>query len=235
MEALSQSWKSITRHIWIFAGFTLVYFFLSSVLSNIPVVSFFASLLGFVYPVSVFCGLRAVDQYASVSFNDLFDWLPRFGRLLLGYLLLLFSVVLLLIPLVFVGAYLAGGFEVLADIMNGYEDFSLEVVLMLIGLGLVLFIPVLILQFSYLFLLCFQDHSVGYALVLSWKIGVANFGSLLLFTLSSIGIALLGVLALVIGLLVAVPLIIGMQYYFLRSIYPEQPAEEEWDFMKQSR
>ena len=229
-DALSMSWKSITSNLGLFIGFSLLYFIVASVLNLIPGINIIVSLLGFIYPVSIYYGLKAIDDFDSPSFSNLFDWSPQFGKLLGGYIVLGLVILAIFIPVIILVITLAGGFAVFSEMLSGYEEVSAAFIAGVIGLSLLLAIPALMLQFSYLFLLCFKKSSIGEALSLSWRIGVANFGSLLLFALLAIGISILGLLCLGVGLLVAIPLIIGMQYYFLRSIFPEE--KDDWDFMK---
>lgn len=232
-DALSASWKSVMANIWPLAGFTFLYFLVTSMLNRIPGVSFFTSFLGFIYPVSMFYAFRAIDSYGSLSFNDLFNWTPRFWRMLGAYAILLLIVLVLCIP-VFITAGLIGVGIItdFFDIVDIYETVSWSTILTIFSVSLIIVIPIYILQFSYLFIVCFRDQNLGDVIKLSWQAGITNIGSLLLIALVALGIALLGMLALFVGLLVAIPVIIGMQYYFLKSIFPIQD-ENNWDFQRQ--
>lgn len=230
--ALSRSWSAVTNNIGPFAGFTILYFVVNSILRKIPVLSTLSSVLGFVYPACIFYGFYAIEKYGSLTFNNFFDWMTGFWKLLLGYLVFGLLCIVIFIPAVVIMIIAAGGLEAISDILQGYEAASSVLLLSAGGLLLLFMIPVLLLEFSYLFLLCFSDHQIGYTLGLSWRVGYANIGSILVFALLALGIFILGILSLLVGLLVAVPVIIGMQYYFMRSIFPIR-QEEEWDFMKE--
>ncbi len=229
--ALSRSWSAVTNNIGPFAGFTLLYFVVSSILGKIPVLSTISSFLGFVYPVCIYYGFYAIDKYGSLSFNNFFDWITSFWKLLLGSLVFGLLCLVMFIPAVVIIVTAAGGLEAISEILQGYEAASPILLLSAGGLLLLFMIPVLLLEFSYLFLLCFGDHQIGYTLGLGWRVGYANIGSILVFALLALGIAILGILCLLVGLLVAMPVIVGIQYYFMRSIFPLQ-QDEEWDFMK---
>jgi len=84
--------------------------------------------------------------------------------------------------------------------------------------------------FAFPYLAQFTDMPLGQALGYSWKIGRNNIGQIILYILLSIGLVILGTLLLLIGLAVTIPLIVGIQFFFVRSIFPTE-EKQEWDFM----
>ncbi len=237
-DALSKSWKSVTSNVWPFVGFTFIYFVSISMLQRIPFISSFTTLVSFIYPVSLFSALQKVDRAGGVSFSDFFSWTPKFVKFLGANFILILIGVVIFLPLIFLLIALVSSISILAifsDPVSFFQQFvgiSAGSLLLLVFLFLIVGVLFLMLNFAFMFLILFNDLSIGDALKLSWAVGVKNIGQLIVFCLLAFGVALLGTLALVVGLLVAVPVIVGMQYYFLKNIFPDNKAEE-WDFMKE--
>jgi uncharacterized membrane protein len=238
-ESLSRSWNAVvSKNIWIIAGFTFLYYLVTGVASLIPFLGMAFGLLGFIYSVSMFSAFHKIEKNdGELTFNDFFSWSPKFGKLFVAYLvMLLMAVVMVTILMILIFATLGVGF--FTDVFQGNTPDVSGNVLMMLGLLAILFLAVMFLFFIYtfgvLYLTQFRDMSLSESLSMSWKIGKANAGKLFLFGLLATGISLLGLMALVVGLLIAIPVISGMQYYFLRSMFPDERQQEQWDFMKEN-
>ncbi|MBL7710856.1 MAG: hypothetical protein JNL13_00255 [Chitinophagaceae bacterium] len=234
-QSFSKAWKATKENIWLLAGFTVVYYIAYFILAMIPFVGGLAGFFSFIFGASVFAAYHIYEKKGSLEFSDFFSWSPRFSRLFLGHLLAIGISLLFLIPLVI--AFVAFiGFSAIGAAISNPED-----IMSLFGPGFAVFLLLMLLLgvlfavwlFAYPYLVQFTDMPLTEALRLSWKIGRNNIGQLILFLVLAIALTLLGAMLLLIGLAVTTPLIMGVQFYFLRSIFPEQQEPEQWDFMNQ--
>lgn len=237
MESLSLSWAAVRSNVWVFMGFTFLYCVVYFVANLIPFAGIFLGLFSFILSVSMFSAFRKLEEGAGeLSFNDFFSWSPKFGKLFLTSLVI-FLITLGISLVIMIGFFLTLGFGFFSELIstNRLPDISSATVMTLVGLAflsVILAFVYFMFTFSVLYLTQFRELSISECLSLSWKIGKKNAGQLLVFLVLAIGISLLGVLALGIGLFVATPVILGMHYYFLSSMFPEATRQPEWDFMK---
>jgi hypothetical protein len=237
-QSLGLSWNALRANVWLFAGFSLVYFIASSIIGFIPSFGGITSLFSFIYTASIFSALQVYDTKPELDFNDFFSWAPKFGRLFLGNLLLLVLSVLILIPfLLMVVAILGIGFftafmgnmhnpEGFAGLMDGTS-------IIVLILFVVLFVVVVsVALFAYSFIIQFTELSFTDALKYSFKIGRNNIGQVIIFAFLSLGLAVLGTLFCGVGLLFTIPLIMAIQYYFLKDMIADNTPQpqEQWDF-----
>jgi uncharacterized membrane protein len=234
-QSFSKAWKSTKENIWLLAGFTVVYYVLYCILAFVPLINGLASFFSFIMSASIFAAYDTYEKKGNLEFSDFFSWSPRFSRLFLGHLLMIGIALLFFIPLII--ALLAFvGVSALSTLASSPEQFFA-----VFGSGLILFFIIAfaiglvfgIWFFAYPYLVQFTDMPLMDALRLSWKIGRNNIGQLILFLLLAIALTILGTMLLLIGLTVTIPLIMGVQFFFLRSIFPEQQESEKWDFMNQ--
>jgi len=238
-DSLSRSWNAVMKNIWIFAGFTILYIIVISFLSRIPVVKSLTGFVSFILPLSIFCAMQVAHKQGVCNFSDFFNWTPKFGKLLVANLVLILVKIVVFIPIIIL-ILTTVGFGILGTYMSGSYGVVRESFGMLSGglIGLIVLFAIilsfllLILSFSYLFLIYFKDYNPMQALSTSWAVGKQNAGPIILFVFIAIGVSILGVLALLIGIIVAIPVILGMQYFYLRDIFPDDSAVEEWDIMK---
>ena len=156
-----------------------------------------------------------------------------------GYLLQIVILAVLVVPFVFLVISVTG-FNFFTFKPHTTEDVR-EVMGLFAGAAFVLiFLGTLvvgailgIVLFGYTYLLQFTEHSYTDCLKMSWNIGKKNAGSIIVFFLLSIALSMLGTLACCVGLLVTIPLVMGIQYYFLDSMFPQEDKMQQWDFMQQ--
>ncbi len=157
--------------------------------------------------------LRAHDDIEKVEIGDL--WYPapiwRFiGAILLMFLVVFVGVLLLMIP-VFVVSLIS------------------QKLGLIVGVPLIL-IPLFIVSFAWMFvpyLIVDRDLGPMRSLKESWRITEGNRWRLFLLWLALIGVILLGAIALIVGLLVAIPvcmLALVHAYRFLQSAAGPAPA-----------
>ncbi len=235
-EALTGAWNTTFAHFGIFIGFSILYFIVAFSAGLIPYLNILINLLGFVFACSLYSGFDAAQKVTKPDFGSLFLWTPRFGKLLLGYLVYILLVVALLIPAIVLMMITLGAdfFMKLAAGPSGFvyiaQGASATFLLGLTILVLAGAVMIYVLTFAFLFLLQFRDYSIGEALRTSIAVGRENVGAIIWFVIISIGLSILGFLACGLGLLIAVPLIYGMQFHMLRSIFPNEESNQ-WDFM----
>lgn len=238
IQSLGRAWENMKPNIWLFGGFTFVYFIVSSILGFMPVLGGATSLFGFIFSASIFSAFYIYDKKRNIEFNDFFSWSPKFGRLFVGNLLLIALVIAILIPFVFIIIAIlgVGFFTTIASSPQEIEGLLVGSTIVVLLLSILLFVIVVsVALFAYPYIIQFTELSYGDALKYSFKIGRNNIGQVIVFAFVATGLAILGFLCLGIGLLFTIPLITGAQYYFLKDmIADEEPKEEQWDFMQQS-
>lgn len=127
-----------------------------------------------------------------------------------------------------------GGEFKYSDLFTNYQRFFrvlgasiLIGIIVVIGFVLLIvpgFILALRLQFT-MFLIIDEDLGITDAIKKSWEITRGSAGNLFLFWLLSILIIIVGLIALIVGLLVAGPVVwLGMTYIY-RQLNPGQPAD----------
>lgn len=237
-QSLGRAWEALKANVWLFAGFTLVYFIASSIIGFIPSFGGVTSLFGFIFTASIFSALQVYEQKPELDFNDFFSWSTKFGRLFLGNLLLLVLSILILIPFIFMLIAILGiSFftEFVANMQNPegisalIDGTSIFVLLLFI---LLFVIVVSIALFAYPFIIQFTELSFTDALKYSFKIGRNNIGQAIVFAFVSLGLAILGTIFCGIGLLFTIPLIMATQYYFLKDMIADNTpiqSEGQWD------
>lgn len=236
VDALSISWNACFSNLGPFVGFVVLFYIASFMLSLVPFVGWVSNLFGFVICSAMFSGFQSVAQQGKASFDQLFSWTPRFGKLLGGYVLLFLIAVALFVPVILF-LFLNLGLQFFTEISKGSTTYLASLTnlsgFFLLGLFLLTiaaFMVLSVLSFAYVFILQYKDLGIGESLKLSIAVGRENLGHIIVFVLLVIGLVILGFLACFVGLLVVVPLIYGMQYHMLRSIFPDE-QKEHWDFM----
>lgn len=238
-EALNKAWHAVTTNLGPMVGFVVLFYVASAIVGLIPYVSNVTNLFQFIFSVSLFSAFDSIERHGRAGFSDLFNWGPKFGRLLSAYLIVIGLAIVAFLPMLillfsmlgtdFLSAF-SGGRG--AAMFSQFDGVSAGIIAGIFLLGLVGGILLAVFTFGFMFIVQFRNMSLMESLKLSFRIGRENFGQIIVFALLSIGVVLLGLLAIVLGLLIAVPLVIGMQYYLLRSILPTKEEASQWDFMR---
>jgi len=223
-ESLSRAWVAVKANIWLFAGFLLLFSIAYFVVAVIPLINIGAYLFSFILPVSMYTAFEAADGGREIRFSDFFAWTPQTSRLLVGALIMIAITIAFFIPVLL--AFLFFGFSIPTSASAGSAFATTGLVA--VGILCLIFGFVLgVFSFSLSFLLLTTDKSMGETLRLSWKTGWQNLGGIILWALLAIGLYFIGMIALIIGVLVTMPLIFGTRYFFLRSRFPG--TAENWD------
>lgn len=233
--SLEKAWKDIKENIFLYAGFTVLFGIAYFIVSLMPVLGrLLTGLCGFLYSVSIFSASHAFARNGQLEFNDFFAWAPRFGRLLVGNLLYIVILMFVFIPILIISVSMVG-FAALKGMPEDPVSFFQTFGGTLIGIILVVLLIAVLLGvwfFAYFFLIQYTNLRYSECMRASWKIGRNNFVQLFAFFLLSIGLSLMGAMALLIGLAVTMPLLVATQYHFLRNFVPEDGRDEDWDIMK---
>lgn len=239
IQSLGNAWDNVKANVWLFAGFSLLYFIISGTLSLVPFLGRAASLFSFIFSASIFSALNIYDRTKRLDFNDFFKWSPKFGHLFLGNLLLGILVVLMLIPFAFILVAILGvGFftEIASSNPESIKGLFVGSTIVILIIAILLFVIVVsIALFAFPYIIQFTDLSYSEALSYSFKIGRNNIGQVVLFAFVAVGLSIVGLVFCGIGLLITIPLIIATQYYFLHDMISEkEPEVAQWDFMQQN-
>jgi hypothetical protein len=233
LDSLDRAWRTVIGNVWPFIGFMALYAIGVATINAIPFLNVvFSILFSFVFLVSLYCGFEAADRKmdGELRVSDFFNWSPRTSKLIRASLLQFAVAMLIVIPIGILAVAAIGVSVFRTGQFDGFRSIGGGTVVILALLCISVGFLYMILSFGYFYCVYFLRLSSSQALRQSWNLGKQNIGSLLLFLLLGLGIAILGTLALLIGLLVAIPVIAGTQYYFLQSMFP-QDSNADWDFM----
>lgn len=234
---LEKAWNATKANLLLMVGVSVVFCTMYHFFYYIPLAGGIARLLcGFFITMSLFSAYDAFEKTGKLEFNDFFSWTPKVVRLLSGNLLVMALIFLFVIPLALFMLFFIGGSlfsalwtnpqDIIALFGTGMLIYGIIVLLVLITLGVMLF--------AYPFIIQFTDLPLMDCLKLSMKIGRNNIGQIILYTILAFGLIILGIIAFLIGLAIVLPLLVGIQYYFMRNLFPLEEIKQEWDFMNES-
>lgn len=235
-DSLSKAWDAVTSNLWAFVGFEMLYLIVSAILDMVPFISGVVDLFQFIFTVSLFSAFQSIERTGKATFSDLFNWTPRFARLLGASLVMYVLGIVLFLPLL-IYVFVTHGSAFLAKVYNSKMDFHAFTgvppgdIMLIVLYTFVAILLLAIFSFALMFLAQFRDLPIMDALKTSFRIGKENFGQIIFFALLAIGVLIAGAVALVISLLISIPLVFGMQYYMIGSLMPVE-SEEPWDFMR---
>lgn len=249
VEAFKQSWNTLTSNVWMYAGFTLLYFIVGvAIVKLFPMLSNFGSIFALILNTSIFSAFyNNINNQSEVTFDDFFKWKPKFGRIMIGHLILYgFSLVLIFIFGIIAFAFI--GIDWIADFIKLIHQFNFELfsVFDYIAKSVITFLVVATLLyaliyslgfFAYAYIIQFSDMNFGSALKYSFKIGIYNALTIILFSILSLIISILGLMFCGVGLLFTTPWILGAQYFLLKGIVRHENKEDSvdlWDINKLS-
>ncbi|MCC8171090.1 MAG: hypothetical protein LIP00_04755 [Parabacteroides sp.] len=210
-EVFATSWKAVKSQIWVLVGLFVGYAILSMIISS------FTTPPTPVNPYDVNWGRIVIVNLISLIVGGLF---------MLGYLKNLFQTLDGIEP-----QFSAYGQQARKIVTYIVMALLYSLILMV---GLIFFIIpgiyfAIRLQFAPAFIVE-ENMGVIDSLKMSWNITKGNIGQLFLLWLAMTGICILGLIVLIIGIFVAVPLIYMMYCYTFRKLYPNPLAlqnEEE--------
>jgi hypothetical protein len=215
-DSFSFSFNDFKRQAGSYLGFTLLVIVGSFVISFIPFGSLILSpflTLGF----ATFLYFERVHH--NIEFGNFFKSFEKFGNVFLTYLLTLVAYFIAILPLLFLG-----GIALFKEISNArYNPRGFDPVF---GTGLI--IGVLVTLFLFLLIgVCtkfatyyayFHNVTPVEAIKLSYKLGMKNFGHMIMLVLFSGFVGAIGVILCGIGLLVTIPIANLIMYYSFEGL-----------------
>lgn len=215
-----------------FIGFTIVYLIISLLTGSIP---FFGTIISLIIsgPLSlgvvIFTHQLHSGQYPE--FSTFFDGFKKFTPLFATYILQMIVYLILASPLIFLL-----GIELITAFASGDMEAVMESGDVLVGnSGLVFVYSLLFIYIALSFrwslhLAYFHDYSPVNAIKTSFLLVNKKFGSQFLFIVLCALAGLLGILALVVGLFVAIPLISIADYLGYAQVTGlDNPGTENMD------
>ena len=200
-EVVGTSWKAVKSQIWVLVGLFVAYTIIAGIIQT------------FIMPSQPQAGMNIFTPRLGIG------WLVSLvisGLFILGYLKNLFQTLDGQEPQF--SAYGQQARKLLTYILS-YFLFAL-----IVGIGLVLFIiPGIYLAIRLQFFPAFiveENEGIVESLKMSWSITRGNVGKLFLLGVVMFALILLGLVVLLIGVFVAIPLVYMMYCYTFRKLYP---------------
>ena len=217
-----------------FIGFTFVYILISMLSSVIPVIGPLVN--GFVLSPALIVGFYLVshklNQGETTAFEDFFKGFNHIGQLALATLLQFLIIMATLIPAILVMVFAMGG---MANLMELNEIPSPPVGSIL--LVFLLIIPAIYLGLSYSWtylFIAFYGMPAWEAMEMSRKMISKHWFTYFLFSIALGFIAIIGFIALFIGILAAIPIIYAAQYAAFADVTQLlEEGEEGFDIIDQ--
>jgi hypothetical protein len=228
-DSFSYSWNDFKRQAGPYLGFTVLAFLISFIIAFIP----FGSLI-----VSPFIGLGyATFLYEermnrNTEFGNFFKSFQKFGDVILTYLLTLVAYFIAAIPLMFLGGI--AFFRELAKAQTnpmGFDPVFTTGLIAGILVTIVLFLIIAACTHFATYFAYFYDVKPIEAIKLSVRMGLRNFGHMILLFLFSGFVAAIGAILCGVGLLVTLPIASLIIYYTFEGITKlEKNNDPDFDF-----
>lgn len=240
LDLIQNAFKIFSRSSGNFIAFTLLFFGLGQMFELLddhiyPVFSFVNDfLIGPALAVGWYYAAKEIKEYNSVTFSAFLEGFKKIGGLIVIYLLEMFLLVVIfaLIFLLVIGVSIPFS-EMITNPENVLEIFVQQLLenSLFIG-GLILLIMPIIYLLGMVFTLAsldyaLQSHSIGRSFSKGWQLVQENPGQLLLMLVAFFILGLLGLLAFVIGLLVAIPIMHITLYLFYNSRTQVEPESTD--------
>ncbi len=228
-QSFSQAWQAFKRQPGPYIGYFLIVILVSIVLSFIPLAS---NILSPFITLGFAAFLYEEKNHKNASFNNFFKPFEKFGNVILTYLLTLVAFIVACSPLLIFGG--AQFFQAILESQKNPGNFHFEMNSGLILASIATFILCLVtaVLLSYAtFFAYFYSVKPMEAIKLSIQMGAKNFIHMILLFIFSVVVALGGVIALIIGIFIAVPLIYMIIYFTFAGITKLETDEEpQFDF-----
>ena len=220
-DCIGGAWNLVTRNFWFYIGMGLVTILLIGCVPIVGSVLFGPMLAGFYYVV-----LRDMRD-EPIEFGMLFKGFEKFLPLMLGGLVqaapgLVATIVQYTVDLARIGAGVSSGGDFDFYQSNSDAVFAgISAGIFLIVLALTLFgIVWSVLLIFTLPLILEHNLSVIDALLTSARAVLRNAGGMILLIILQVLVGILGVVALCLGIFVAIPVIYGANAFAYRMVFP---------------
>lgn len=217
------AWGIFKAQAGLWIGVFLTFFMISFVVSLIPLVgSIISPFLNMVLLGGIMYACEMQRQNGSFAFGDIFaGFQNNVGQLLLAaliYFLVVFGVLFVLLFGLGMSSALAGGSGSEEQIQQMFTG-PLGMIVLLVGMVFLTLVMAAIYLVPALIML--QNETAINAIKLSFKAFTRNIGGAFLCSLACVALYILGIITLLLGLLVAVPMVLIVPYCVYRDVFFE--------------
>jgi len=190
-----------------FIGFSIVSFMINMGVSMIPLLGMVGMLfIGPALQVGVPIVCRRIDRNESFEFGHFFDGFKKAQQLALAYLMIAVACAIFIVPLFLI----FGLSSFFSDYMMA-EPPSLAMLGLLFLIIMLLFFIMISFRWTF-YLIVFHDYTSIEAIKTSWKLVTKNWFAHLGFVFMAALIGLVGMIALGVGIFIALPIIFAADY-----------------------
>lgn len=228
----SRGYESFKERVGEYIGYTVAYLVISIILSVIPIVGQLVSLV-IAGPLSLAYAIftHRLHTNQSTEFSNFFDGFKKFGSLFATYILQLIIYLIIMLPAIFIIGFsffmnMASGDP--EAIMDSMDSFAANSILFLVLIAIFIYVAISLrwsLQLNY-----FHNYSPVDSIKQSFRLVNKNWFAHFGFMFLCVLIAILGVLALFVGLLVAIPVIGAADYHGFADVTGLGKEEDEVSF-----
>ncbi len=223
-EYVKRAWEIFKMDAGIYIGMQLFSFVLSFAGSLIPFVGIFSGIILMPYNYGFFLTAQKNDRGEHQTFSGFFDGYKK-GVELIGAGVISFLIICVaLVPLLFL-IDIGGIFSILSENAGNETELASNLMYHFLGKIWIIFAYIFVLSIlSYLAfswigqLILFKDKSIGESIQISSKLGFRNIGDMMLLFLTIIGINILGLICLIVGLFITIPMTYIMLYLAFKDI-----------------
>lgn len=234
-DYISKGFELFGKNAGMFIGYTFVFMLISMLSSVIPVIGPIVNgfILSPALTVGFFLVAHKLNKGEGTAFEDFFKGFDRIGQLALATLLETLIIMGSLIPAFITLAMVSGGLERLMDI-NMFSAPPIGSILLIF----LLIIPAIYLgvaySWTYMFI-AFYGMPAWESMEMSRKMISKDWFTYFAFSIVLGLLAIVGFIALFIGILVAIPIIYSAQYAAFSEVTQLLEAEgsEDYDIMDQ--
>ncbi|MBK8668520.1 MAG: hypothetical protein IPN89_03280 [Saprospiraceae bacterium] len=210
----SRGWEIFKRNPGAYIGYTLIFILVSIIINMIPLLGMLIALI--VNPalmVGTAIAAYKQEKYNDTEFGNFFKGFDHLAQLIVANIIITLIYFVVAIPLIFVL-----GFSFITALATGDADSILNSSTQIASMGLwflIFFILFLYMAISLRwtnYLIVFHQYDAVSAIKTSWKLTNKKWFYHLGFSLLSGIVVLLGVLALFIGIIFALPVIMAADY-----------------------
>lgn len=219
-DCVSGAWNLVTRRFWLYIGLGLITILL---ISCVPIVNFF--LIGPILGGFYYLVLRDMRD-EPVDFGMLFKGFDKFVPLMVVGLIqaapsIVFTIIQYTVDLARIAAGVGSGGDVFQFQSGSGVLAGLSMAVVLVGVVLFFFGIAWHLAFMFAIPLVLEHGlDIGDALLTSLKAAGSNVGGLILLLILQILISILGVMALCVGIFVAIPVLYAANAFAYRMVFP---------------
>lgn len=222
-DCVGEAFEAIKPNYFLFVGMTLVLFIILFIVSAIP---YIGSIVQIIITGPLFCGLYmaflAQMNEEPVDFSMLFSGFSRSGPAILITLIPIVPFFVLGIGIVLFGTF--GTQFLINERGQNLNWFSGGLIFIMIVMYMAT-LAIYLLMFFGLPLIADRNVGIADAVKLSYKAAVSNVGGIILLFIIQMLVALIGVLALCVGVIFAAPVIYAMNAVAYRMVFPNTESK----------